>query len=330
LHSTVNGIFQLALAWYYTGDARYAAQAKVFARHWFLDAATAMNANMNFGQGIPCRPVPTLGRGIGIIEFAGGYLSDLIDGLAILDLGAPGWTAADQAAMRAWLREFFTWLTTAQTMDGGLADPIMEAVSLNNHGSWYDSSVASLAAYLGETATVTAMIDSGKKRIDDQIDGTGAQYRELARTQAWHYSIYNATALCRLAETASQFGTNLWTYVGTSGGTVLLAMEYLADGAAMGETGFQYGPACVPPNAGQTPATTAKCTPTQITVVPTEEPGGTMPAFDQAEPFYNLHAAAAEAMSTKAAAAVTQAPAPGGIDMWPLIPSCRIAVGGIP
>jgi hypothetical protein len=44
---------------------------------------------------------------------------------------------------------------------------------------------------------------------------------------------------------------------------------------------------------------------------------------------YELHAAAAEASDAKAAAALTRVPPPEGVDMWPIVPSCRVA-GAIP
>jgi len=330
LHATIQGILHLSLAWYYTGDARYAQRAELFARHWFFDPDTAMNANMSYGQGIPCQKTPTLGRGTGIIEASGGYLSDLVDGLAILDLGAPGWTQTDQTSMRAWLSSFLGWLTTKQT-DPSLADPISEAQSLNNHQTWYDSSVASLGAYLGKTDIVTTAIADGKARIDEQINAQGAQYRELARTQAWHYSIYNATALCRLAETSNQFGTNLWSYVGSGGGSLPLAFEYFVGGAQMGASGFMLNPTCKPPNASLTVATANKCSPTQVQTVPGDSPdAGAVPAFDNSEPYYDLRATAVEANDAKTAAAIPQAAVPMGVDMFSLIPSCRIVVAPDP
>ena len=45
----------LSLAYYFTGDERYAAQAAAFVRSWFLTPETRMNPNLNHGQAVPGR-----------------------------------------------------------------------------------------------------------------------------------------------------------------------------------------------------------------------------------------------------------------------------------
>jgi len=58
--------------------------------------------------------------------------------------------------------------------------------------------------------------------------------------------------------------------------------------------------------------------------------GAAVPAFDNSEPYYDLRATAVEANDAKTAAAIPQAAVPMGVDMFSLIPSCRIAVAPDP
>jgi hypothetical protein len=290
LKKTFEGIFQLALAWYYTGDERYVARAELYARRWFLEPATLMHPNMNFAQGVPCA-VP--GRGAGIIEASSPYLGDLVDGLAILDLGAPGWTPSDQTGVRTWLGQFLTWLRTSPV---GLeeSNPPDER---NNHESWYDAAVASLAVYLDQPKVAEAALQDGMTLIDLQIDRDGAQPMELRRTMAWHYSNFNGHALCRLAEVGRNIGVDLWAHKNRSGASLATAIDYMIEGGLRGSGGFKLLP--------KSPAQVGD--------------------FDRSEVFYEVHAAAAEAKDANAAAALPQLTPPEGVDMWPLISSCRVA-----
>ncbi len=70
---------QLALAYYFTGNEQYVKKAADLLRVWFIDTATRMNPNLNFGQYIPGI---NDGRGIGIIETVG--LTNIPDALAMM------------------------------------------------------------------------------------------------------------------------------------------------------------------------------------------------------------------------------------------------------
>ncbi|GEC02380.1 alginate lyase [Streptomyces spinoverrucosus] len=217
--------YDLALAWYYTGHRQYAQKAAQILRTWFLDPATRMNPHLNHAQFIPCKYD---GRAIGIIDFSQSY-TNVVDALAILDTGAPGWTKGDRVAMRRWNTAFLTWLTTSEFGK-------QEAAAANNHGTFYDMLVAALALSTGDDELArTTVREAAAKRIDIQIAADGSQPQELARTRSWHYSAFALVAHTRLAAVGRQVDVDLWAHRGPDGQSLTEAVRYLlpaATGAA--------------------------------------------------------------------------------------------------
>ncbi|MFD7091077.1 alginate lyase family protein [Streptomyces sp. NPDC059896] len=220
-----NSTTTLSLAWYYTGEKRYAEHAARILRTWFVDPATRMNPNLNHGQFIPCKYD---GRAIGVIDFSQQYTS-VIDALAILGTGAPGWTSGDRAGMRAWNKEFLSWLVSSPFGKE-------ESAAKNNHGTFMDMQVAGLALATGDRGLARQIVlDARTKRIDPQIAGDGSQPQELTRTRSWHYSTFDLVAYTRLAAIGEKVGVDLWAYEGPQGQSLHKAVEYLlpaATGAA--------------------------------------------------------------------------------------------------
>ncbi|MFE3525964.1 alginate lyase family protein [Streptomyces sp. NPDC059161] len=225
LGKVFDSVTSLSLAWYYTGDKRYAEHASTIVRTWFLDPATRMNPNLDHGQFIPCKYD---GRAIGIIDFSQQYTS-VLDAVAILDTGAPGWSAGDHAAMLDWNRKFLNWL-----VDSPFGKE--ESAARNNHGTFQDMQIAALALVTGDKALARrTVLGAEKLRIDAQIASDGSQPQELARTRSWHYSTFDLVAHTRLAAIGKQVGVNLWAYRGPQGQSLSKAVDYLlpaATGAA--------------------------------------------------------------------------------------------------
>ena len=330
LHASSEAIFELALAWYLTGNEAYADQAELVARTWYLNPATAMNPGMTHAQSNgPCGN----GTATGVIEASGAYMTDALDGLAILalDTRAAGWSAADQSGMKAWLTQFVDFLKTSSQGKG-------ESNAANNHGTWFDALLASIYLYQGDAdGAKTLILAARAKRIDPQIESDGRMPLELARPTSWHYSNYNASAFCRLASVGQRVGVDLWSYTNPKGGSITKAITFMI------------------------PAATSKSPPG-----PWSQYSDITKPFDaayQAEVFYSLHAAAEYGKSAAAAALFTQTPVPvavpghycagdrfplgsdfcaitpgampfsdlqpvatDSIDMWPLIPVCRVPI----
>ncbi|WP_329548789.1 alginate lyase family protein [Streptomyces sp. NBC_01356] len=213
--------YDLSLAWYYTGKKKYAEKAASVLRTWFLDPGTRMNPNLNHGQFIPCKYD---GRAIGIIDFSQSYTS-VLDAIAILNTGAPGWSRTDRSEMLAWNTDFRDWLA-----DGAFGKE--EGAAKNNHGTFYDMLLAGLAYATGDRDLARrTVLDARAKRIDPQIAADGSQPQELARTRSWHYSTFDLVAYTRLAAIGRHVGVNLWAYEGPEGQSLFKAVDYLLPAA---------------------------------------------------------------------------------------------------
>jgi Alginate lyase len=217
----------LALAYYLTGEAQYAEHAAKLLRVWYLDAATRMNPNLNFGQFIPG---VSDGRGIGIIDTV--QLIKVVEGVGLLD-GSPAWTKADRAGMTAWFRDYVQWMRTSKNGKE-------EAAALNNHGSWYDAQLAVYALFVGDKESAKKVIEEAKtKRIARQIEQDGRQPLELKRTKGFDYSRVNLDALFALATMGDSLGVDLWHFETKDGRGIRKALEWLVP-YATGEKKWEF------------------------------------------------------------------------------------------
>ncbi|MEU9916301.1 alginate lyase family protein [Streptomyces sp. NPDC051001] len=221
VEKTFDSAYDLSLAWYYTGDRRYAEKAGQVLRTWFLDPDTRMNPNLDHAQFIPCKYD---GRAIGIIDFSQSYTA-VLDAIALLETGAPGWSRTDRTAMTRWNADFLDWLAHSEF-------GTQEAAATNNHGTFYDLLLAGLAYATGDKGLARrTVLDARARRIAPQIAADGSQPQELARTRSWHYSTFDLVAYTRLAGIGRHVGVDLWAYRGPDGQSLFNAVDYLLPAA---------------------------------------------------------------------------------------------------
>ena len=207
----------LAMAYYFTGTATYAAHAAQLLEVWFLNPATMMNPNLNHAQ---IQLGYNTGSSSGLIDARNMY--GLVDALGLLS-SSSAWTTKDRAGMTAWMTQYNTWLQTSSFGKTEKAAP-------NNLGTWHDVQQMSILLYLGKTSDAKALAEAfGPRRIATEIKSDGSQPLELTRADGWTYSIFNLiAALETMANLSERVGVNLWDYQAKSGGSIRKALDYLA------------------------------------------------------------------------------------------------------
>jgi hypothetical protein len=188
----------LMLAWYFTGDPRYAARAASNIDCWFVDPATAMTPHLRYAQ---VRPGwEDAGRGSGIIETKDFYF--FLDAVR-LARRASALSHESSVEVTRWCATFLEWLLMSP-------QGRRESERVNNHGTNYDLQVASIAAFVGAEAVVHDVLGRCRRRISEQITPDGQQPAELSRTRTFHYCTFNLQAWCNLAVVARRDGVDLW------------------------------------------------------------------------------------------------------------------------
>ncbi len=205
----------LALAYYYSGEARYAEGAARVIRSWFLDPATAMNPNMNFAQAVPG---VSNGRAEGVLDGAG-FIAVIDAAGLIAPSGAL--TPAETEALEGWFARYVDWMLKS-------ANGKEEGKAANNHSLWYDAQVARFALFARRPDVAQKIVAAfPQARIARQIDAAGALPAELGRTRSFHYSLYALDAAYIVAESAACLGTDLYR-AEEKGRSLRRATDYVA------------------------------------------------------------------------------------------------------
>jgi hypothetical protein len=205
----------LSVAYYLTDNILYASKASELLRVWFLNNDTHMNPNLQHSELIPGK---NSGSHSGII--AGIYFPDLIDAIGLIR-DSSAWTKHDQQGIEIWFEEYLEWLLNS---DFGKD----ESKALNNHRTWFDVQVSSIALFLNKTEITRDVL---KKYIDKligaKINSDGSQPFEIQRRTSLDYHIFNLLAFFNLAKIGDHIGIDIWDYKTREGSGLKNALYYL-------------------------------------------------------------------------------------------------------
>ena len=209
--------FTLALAYYYTGDEKYAEKATQLMRAWFFEPETRMNPNCRWAQVVRGREDQV--KASGVLETD--RFRRILDAEALM-ADYKGWTSEDHEKLKEWIRQLHDYILTSPMGKE-------ESIQKNNHGTWYAVQAAAYEMYLGDDDAAKKRIETeGKARIRSQIEPDGKQPFELERTKAFDYSRYNLAALMTLAGLGDRYDINLWSYQTEDGRSIRKALDWLA------------------------------------------------------------------------------------------------------
>ncbi len=193
----------LALAYFYTGERRYAEHAAHFLRKWFVSPETRMNPHFNYGE---VRPGHDGDRGgyTGLIILAL-RMHLVLDSLALIrDSGC--WSETDETAFRKWLTDYLDWLHTSPLAQKA-------ARNRNNLATYFAGHLAMIQLYLGrKDAARKVVTDFFHRSFAQQFGVGGKPTHELVRTLSFTYAVSNAKGWLNLATIGEKTGFDAWQY----------------------------------------------------------------------------------------------------------------------
>ena len=205
----------LGSAWVLTHDDRYVRQALDHCRAWFVDTATMMNPDLQYGQAIKGR---VTGRSYGIIDTI--QLLEVVMGLETME-ESPAMDAALLEKIKAWFARYLHWLLTHPY-------GVTEMNALNNHSTCWAMQAAAFARFTGNRE----VMDLCKTRyktilLPRQMAPDGSFPLEIKRTKPYGYSLFNLDAMATICQLLSTPGDDLWHYQADSGKSIQKGIEYL-------------------------------------------------------------------------------------------------------
>lgn len=217
LSDMCNRVRYFTLAWYFSGERRFADAAVRQLRVWFLDPETYMKPNFNYAQ-VRRGHNGDKGNSSGLIDAY--TFVEMMPALYMLKDGKM-LPKADYKALRKWFAEFVRWYLTSEMGR-------KERAAANNHSIAYDAQVICFARFAGDKKTAKAIIkEFPARRLFLQIEPDGSQPQELRRTLSYWYSTYNIEHMVDVMYMAKGMKPGIYDAVSPDGRSITKAIDFL-------------------------------------------------------------------------------------------------------
>ncbi|KAF9182402.1 hypothetical protein BGZ51_007066 [Haplosporangium sp. Z 767] len=215
LRSMIREVHMMGMAYHFTGDKAYADRCAQRLKEWFLDEATYMKPNINFGS---LQKGKELGARTGVLDMF--PIFRVFDALHYLKQ-EPTWPKDLIPNLQEWFTRYVKWLETSPLAK-------TERKGNNNHGTYYDVQLIGIYLFLGRVEDAREVAQSAlTNRIDIQIKANGEQPEELERKTSWYYSVFNLQALMTLARWGDDLGVDMWHHEGPQGQSIKKAVDFM-------------------------------------------------------------------------------------------------------
>ena len=209
------GVGALGAAFKITGERKYADHAAAHLRAWFVTPGTRMNPSLLYSQAILGS---VTGRGVGIIDTI--HLVEVAAAIEVVSARS-AIAPSDAAPIKAWFREYLTWLTTSEY-------GIDERERGNNHGTCWVMQVAAFARMLGDEAQLAYCRTRYKTwLLPNQMFQDGSFPLEMRRTKPYGYALFQLDQLATVAQILSTPDDNLWTFTLADGRSLKKAVDFM-------------------------------------------------------------------------------------------------------
>lgn len=230
LSNFAKSVETLALAYYISGEEKFAQKAVENLRIWFINGDTKMNPNMNYGQTVPGIR-NGLGRGEGILDTYS--FLEMLDAVELLKT-ANSFSTEDQTSIKKWFTDYVGWLQTASVA-------AEEQKAKNNHGTAFDVQLARYAIFIGNRELASKVVNQfASNRLFTQINYDGSQPLELERTTAFGYSVFNLTHFLDMAQIAKVLEVDLLAVKSADDKSILKAIDFLLPYIGESVSAFPY------------------------------------------------------------------------------------------